>query len=161
MSRDNYRVKRFIKDFTDVKIEDFYQLPNTENEKVAITFKIENLRLVNVSIKYIKTTKCRSFKTLFPTIDLPLELVNHITGYLPDIININLNVIIPEHYPFNPHVWEIVSAKNSKKSGEMIFYDIINKHNCYNTGDWSPAMSLEKDILCLIEKLYDYLYGDL
>lgn len=147
----NKRVRRFIDEFSNIKLEDFFQLPNTKNEKVVINFEVETLQLILVSIHYKKNYH-------YPCFNLPPEIANHIKGYIPDILHIKLKVTIPGDYPFKPHLWEILHIHTNLKINEIKYYDIMNEHNCYNTGDWSPSISLDKDILCLIEKYYNYLY---
>ena len=151
MSKNDYRIKRFISEYAALNLEDDFQLPNTEYQNIKIRFKIDTLRLLYFSIHYTKNYYC-------PNLDLPPELVRHIKGYLPDMIQIELSVSIPSDYPFKPHIWEFLKVKSNMKLNEEKYYDIIKTHNCYNIGDWSPAMSLDKDILSLIEKYYDYLY---
>jgi len=145
------RIQRFIDEFSNVNMEDFYQLPNTKEQNIKISFDAETLQLIHVSIRYTKNYVC-------PMFNLPQELIEIIKGYLPDVIHMNLKATIPNDYPFKPHVWEMVSLKSNLKINELKYFDIIRKQNCYNIGDWSPSMSIDKDILALIEKYYDYLY---
>ena len=145
------RIQRFIDDFSKVDMDEFYQLPNTPEQNVKISFDVETLQLIHVSIHYTKNYKC-------PLFNLPDELIHLIKGYLPEIIHMDLKVTIPNDYPFKPHVWEMVRLKTNIKINELKYYDIIREQNCYNVGDWSPSMSIDKDILSLIEKYYGYLY---
>jgi hypothetical protein len=145
------RIQRFINEFSDVKLEEYYQLPNKINEKIIIKFKAETLQLFYVSIHYTKNF-------YYPYLNFPPEIANHIKGYLPDIIHIDLKATIPDDYPFKPHFWEIVKIKSNLRINDLTYYNIVREHNCYNTSDWSPSISLDKDILVLIEKYYCYLY---
>lgn len=145
------RIQRFIDDFSKVNLDEFYQLPNSEEENIKITFEVETLQIIHVSIHYTMNYK-------YPLFNLPPELINLINEYLPDIIHMDLKVIIPNDYPFKPHVWEMERLKTNIKINELKYYDIIREQNCYNVGDWSPSMSIDKDILSLIEKYYGYLY---
>jgi len=145
------RIQRFIDEFSKVNMEDFYQLPNNEEQNIKITFQVETLQLIHVSIQYTKNYKC-------PLFDLPNEMIHLIKEYLPEIIHMDLKVSIPNDYPFKPHVWEMTRLKSNLKINELKYYEIIRQQNCYNIGDWSPSMSIDKDILSLIEKYYEYLY---
>jgi hypothetical protein len=147
----NKRIQCFINNFSNVKLEEFYQLPNTQEQKVEIKFKVETLQIIHLSIHYKKNYVC-------PLFNLPPELIRHIKGYLPDFIKMELKATIPNGYPFKPNIWEISALNSNMKINQLKYYDIIKHHNCYNIADWSPSMSLDKDILSLIEKLYDYLY---
>ena len=145
------RVQRYAEDFKHVKLDEFYQLPNKRDEIVRLNFKVESPRCLRFFLYYEKASAC-------PQFDLPEELMEHIKGYLPEIVQIELTLTLPENnYPFNPHIWEIVRA-TSNKFKSSTYFDIITAHNAYNTADWSPAISIQADLLCVIEKLYDYLY---
>ena len=145
------RLQRFVEDFQNVNLEEFYQLPNNKSEIVRINFRVFSERVIKIFIYYEKAYAC-------PDLDLPTDLMEHIKGYLPDIVQIELTLTIPEsQYPFNPHVWEVIRVK-SNIFNESKYLEIINRHNLYNIADWSPAITIQSDVLCLIEKLYDYLY---
>ena len=145
------RVQRYAEDFKHVKLDEFYQLPNKRDEIVRLNFKVESPRCLRFFLYYEKASAC-------PQFDLPEELMEHIKGYLPEVVQIEMTVTFPENnYPFNPHIWEIVRAKSNKFKVET-YYNIIKAHNAYNIADWSPAITIQADILCVIEKLYDYLY---
>lgn len=145
------RVQRFTEDFKDVKLDEFYQLPNKPDEIVRLNFKVESPRCLRFFLYYEKGRAC-------PQFDLPEELMDHIKGYLPEVVQIEMTVTFPENnYPFNPHIWEIVRAKSNKFKVET-YFELIKGHNAFNKADWSPAITIQADILCVIEKLYDYLY---
>jgi len=145
------RILGFIEKFSNVNLDEFYQLPNTPEENVKITFQAESLNLIHLSIHYTKNYDC-------PLFNLPDELINIIKEYIPDIIHMDLKATIPNDYPFNPHIWEMVRLKSNLNINQLKYYDIIRIQNCYNVGGWSPCMSMDKDILSLIEKYYNYLY---
>jgi hypothetical protein len=140
-----------MEEFSTVQLDEFYQLPNTEEQQVKISFHLETLQIIDVSIHYTKNYKC-------PLFDLPNELIHLIKEYIPDIIYMELKATVPNDYPFKPHLWEMLSLKTNLKINKLKYYDIIKEQNCYNLGDWSPSMSIDKDILSLIEKYYKYLY---
>jgi hypothetical protein len=144
-------MQRFTEEFKDVNLEEFYQLPNTTSEIVRLNFKVESNLCLRFFLYYEKGSMC-------PDFDLPQELMEHIKGYLPEVVQIEFKVNFPENnYPFNPHIWEIVRATSNKFKVDT-YFNIIKAHNAYNTADWSPAITIQSDILCVIEKLYDYLY---
>ena len=145
------RLDRFVEDFKNINLEEFYQLPNKKSEIVRINFRGVSDRAIKIFIYYEKAYAC-------PDLDLPTDLMEHIKGYLPDIVQIELTLTIPEsQYPFKPHMWEVIRVKSNIFDSSK-YLEIINTHNLYNIADWSPAITIQSDVLCLIEKLYDYLY---
>lgn len=145
------RLQQFTEEFKNVKLEEFYQLPNTTSEILRVNFRSETTHSLKLFIYYEKGYAC-------PNFDLPKELLDYIKGYLPDIVQIELTLTIPENnYPFNPHIWEVVRATSTKCKVET-YSNLIKEHNSYNNADWSPVISIQSDVLCIIEKLYDYLY---
>lgn len=144
-------MERFVDEFKNVNLEEFYQLPNKKSEILRINFRVVSEKVIKIFIYYEKAYACPSF-------DLPTELMDHIMGYVPDIVQIELTLTLPEsQYPFKPHMWEVIRAKSNKFESSK-YFEIINRHNLYNIADWSPAITIQSDILCVIEKLYDYLY---
>ena len=101
------RVQRYAEDFKHVKLDEFYQLPNKRDEIVRLNFKVESPRCLRFFLYYEKASPC-------PQFDLPEELMDHIKGYLPEVVQIEMTVTFPENnYPFNPHIWEIVRATSN------------------------------------------------
>ena len=145
------RLDRFVEDFKNINLEEYYQLPNKKSEIVRINFRVVSVRVIKIFIYYEKAYAC-------PDLDLPTDLMEHIKGYLPDIVQIELTLTIPEsQYPFKPHMWEVIRVKSNIFDSSK-YLEIINTHNLYNIAGWSPAITIQSDVLCLIEKLYDYLY---
>jgi len=79
---------------------------------------------------------------------LPLitEINKHIRSFLVETAV--FQVIYPLDYPFVPPIWRL-KHKNSNQA----YSQILENHNCAYTLYWSPAMSFDNDILCMIEKL--------
>jgi hypothetical protein len=142
-----YRVRRFERDYSDVKLHEFYQLPNTEHENVKIKTAVVHYEIF-VTIDYVKKPRC-------PCFHLPPEIVHHIKKYLPDYLHLELKLSFNEDYPFKSHHWEMVALRTNLPHDykEMIF-----SHNHYTKTNWSPAMSIEKDLLVLvIDLLSDFV----
>jgi hypothetical protein len=80
---------------------------------------------------------------------LPIELSIHISGYLYECINVSYKLVYPIDSPFKPPTWYLLYDKtnNSRINYEYVSH-LLNKQ--YNV-DWSPAISLEKTVLSLLE----------
>jgi hypothetical protein len=131
-----FRVRRFITTYANLKLHTYFQLPYDHYQKFVITMHIENLTTIFVYFTYTKVSHCPSF-------NLPPELVKHIKQYLPEHNFIHLKLTIPQNYPFDPHHWELVHT-NIHGSTQL-----IDDINCL----WSPAITIEKDILVISEKI--------
>lgn len=135
------RVHRFIQKYSSIKLHDYFQIPNTPYQSLTINFYAEDLSNLHVLFHSRKVSRCPSF-------NLPPELVYHIKEYLPEQVDIHLNIAIPLNYPFESPRWEIISAPVS------IWKMIEEYNNCHNAF-WSPAISIEKDILWMTCKLLE------
>lgn len=153
MVHKNYRMIQFMDKFKDVKLHEFYQLPNTSHEHIKIKTKVEDLQTLSVWFDYKKFSD-------FPRIDLPREIVKYIYEYIPEYVHIQLKVTLPNDYPFKPHIWETINvSSNIQYVNTLMYYKMILDHMRLFDCDWSPAMSLDKDILILIEKFSILIKG--
>lgn len=82
-------------------------------------------------------------------LSVPDDIITHILLFLPQEIRIQYKIIYSTDYPFKPPLWNSENELCSK---------ITNMHNSENKYDWSPAMTIEKDILSMIEKLVKLIH---
>jgi len=85
------------------------------------------------------------FKRLYRLPFIP-EINQSIRSYLVEYAV--FVITYPLDYPFNAPVWRLKTNNSSSD-----YSQILENHNCAYTRDWSPAMSFDNDILCMIEKL--------
>ena len=85
---------------------------------------------------------------LFPryALDLPIELSMKIAGYLYEHTAIHYQIRIPNDYPFKPPVWIMLTI-----SPPQLYKDALCVLNHRYDKDWSPAITIEKDILNMID----------
>jgi ubiquitin-protein ligase len=85
---------------------------------------------------------------LFPqcALDLPIELSMKIAGYLYEHIEVYYHIRIPNDYPFKPPVWTMQTILAPK-----IYNDAVQVLNHRYDNSWSPAITMEKDVLNMIE----------
>lgn len=91
-------------------------------------------------------------------IDLPRDINFIISEYLKSYILFEFNISHNDSYPFNPPIWSLVSCKDRLSNYENIieYYKyIVKSHNVNNNG-WSPAITIEKDILYFISKINNF-----
>ena len=79
-------------------------------------------------------------------LDLPIELSIKIAGYLYEHTAIEYHIRIPNDYPFKPPEWIMQSIV-----APQIYNDAVHVLNHRYDNSWSPAITIEKDILNMIE----------
>ena len=90
--------------------------------------------------------------TLFETMpsckleELPIEISIHIASYLYVRDECTFQLMYGESYPFQPPTWSIVSIGGKKDKFTRAMH-ILNRQYLES---WTPAVTLEKDILNMI-----------
>ena len=79
-------------------------------------------------------------------LDLPIELSIKIAGYLYEHTTIYYQIRIPNDYPFKPPEWIMLTI-----SPPQLYKDALSVLNYRYYQDWSPAITIEKDVLNMIE----------
>jgi hypothetical protein len=91
------------------------------------------------------------FKCYYYKLDLPFELNCLILSYLCEYSKATFHIIFTNDYPFKPTKCELIDVKENivttyKKA-------VIWQNQSY-LNSWSPSITLEKDILYMIENIY-------
>lgn len=89
---------------------------------------------------------------------LPIELSNIIAEYNTYFVNLEIKITFPDSYPFCPPIWSLQEAKYNVSIPDDYYANIIENHNHHYEYDWSPAISIEKDILYFIQKINHFEY---
>ena len=155
------RLALFENEFKDIELADYYQLKRDSDEHIDIDKEVKD-NFIFLTIRYKKTTKC-------PAFNLPYEILSYISEYLTYKIEIKTKIVYSLYYPFSPPLWYIHHVHhNIPGQYYMLDYYIyrVSQHNksyntyllkmeepyLYNEG-WTPAISVEKDILSFIQKV--------
>lgn len=85
----------------------------------------------------------------FPRVklDLPVEIMMHITSFLYQLDCCILKLGFSEHYPWRPSDWTVVKTKNIPAE------EIVRRVKCKYNIHWSPAIVIEKDVLYMLSEL--------
>ena len=83
--------------------------------------------------------------------NLPFELNCLILSYLSEYSKATFHITFPRDYPFKPTKWELIDLKENIPSTYK--KALIWQNNSYISG-WSPSITLEKDVLYMIENIY-------
>jgi len=133
----------FMDNLGKMTIAEYFQLPN-----INITLSQPDERTFIYTFKY---SNINSFKFRY---DLPLELNSMILTYLYEYSIIEYKMYIPDDYPFKPPIWSceniITNKYNSIQSNHL--FAVIFQNYRYSM-DWSPMISIEKDILNMIDSI--------
>jgi hypothetical protein len=84
----------------------------------------------------------------FVYVALPSELNIYINAFLYEYAIVTYSLVFPSDYPFHPPIWSIAkSSTNTLKN----FNRIVHYQNYRYSISWSPAITIEKDILNMID----------
>ena len=151
------RFQRFVDLLENTTIEDYFEInKNTTNNKI-ITFSYKkNDNSIFLSIKCIK-------KNNYDFYNFPYEISNIISSYCDDIINLEIEINYDYHYPFKNPRWNLLNLEHNIKSLlnlDEYYQYMINNHNLYYDYDWSPIITIEKDIIDFFRKInyFDYIF---
>jgi hypothetical protein len=115
-------------------IQDYFDI-----RKLTFTLTREDPLLFSFQCK-----QCESYD--LSQLELPTDVQNYIHSYLFKDICVEYTITYGPDYPFKPPVWTL---KNENAS----YLKITHIHNSDNIHDWSPAITIEKDMLAMIVKL--------
>lgn len=148
LQRRFYRMKNII---DEMPLEKYYGLQSNNNEKITISL----LPLDDVNdelIVLINFTK----KPIAYNFNLPIEIIRDIASYDDHYIQLKIKIKYPNMYPFEPPVWSLLDVKSKINThiGLKEYYEyIIDNHNNQNSGWWSSAINIEKDLLLFLTRI--------
>jgi hypothetical protein len=157
MTMPNSRLAKFDREFKDVDLARYYQLKNGIYESIYIDKEVIDT-CIHLTIGYVKKSPCPSF-------ELPPEMISKIRSYLTCKIEIKIKIHYSIDYPFAPPIWFIKEVIHSipNQVNLMDYYcykvSVHNQQYVQSLLDgipytsWTPAISIEKDILGFIQKI--------
>lgn len=120
---------------------------NLDGQSIADYFQIDHSKY---DLKRIdeQTFEFKVSYEVFPryALDLPIELSMKIVGYLYEHTEIEYQIRIPNDYPFKPPKWVMQTI-----TPPQLYTDALCVLNYRYDKDWSPAITIEKDVLNMIE----------
>ena len=142
MNRVERRMKLMMEQFktnlNEMSIDQYFQIANTQiilkqiqfNELI-LNYKYKIFQLVNIN-------------------NLPIELNMNILSYVHEYSFATYKVKIPEDYPFKPPFWSLENVKTNINWNHLFAAHFQNHRYMMS---WSPSLSLEKDVLNMIEAI--------
>ena len=88
---------------------------------------------------------------LEPSMGLPFELNCLILSYLAEYSKATFEIHFPNDYPFKPTKWELIELNTNIPTS---YKKAVMWQNQSYINSWSPSITLEKDILYMIENVY-------
>jgi hypothetical protein len=82
---------------------------------------------------------------------LPPELSMYVMTYLYQRRACSLKIEFPMDYPFRASVWRTLREQNMDSAAA------VARQNCNYANSWSPAITIEKDVLNMILELHQTL----
>jgi hypothetical protein len=101
-----------------------------------------------------------------PIRNLPREINCLIAEYVPSFIKMIFKINYQNAYPFQPPCWSLVLCDDRLtylKNAKEFYENKTQLHNDTNNRSWSPAITMEKDILYFVSKInyFEYFVNDL
>jgi len=131
------RITRLFEEFTHnlqgQSIAEYFQITHSQYD-----LKKVNDQTFEFKISYELLPRC--------ALDLPIELSMKIAGYLYEYTAIYYQIRIPNDYPFKPPEWIMLTIEPPQ-----LYKDALCVLNYRYDKDWSPAITIEKDILNMID----------
>jgi hypothetical protein len=140
-------INKFNEYMNGKTINQYFQLPKsapaytlTRNEKMTCRFTSTYRKRYNIS-----------------KIKLPDDMLRLINTYVDIYVLIVFDVVYGTDYPFYAPKWEIHKINAPPNISKQVEQIIFNHNRQYKIS-WSPSISIEKDILYMIERLMKIEY---
>ena len=133
----------FINSLHGKSIREYYNLDFPidfeliKNEPMNHTFIIKHIRLYDTLIQ----------------LQLPIEIIKYIKQYVEIGLILYININYTYDHPFKAPKWNIEKIKQKNINTLQIWKNMVHQHNVQYVYDWSPSITIEKDLLYFIEKI--------
>jgi hypothetical protein len=98
--------------------------------------------------------------------NLPVEICDSIFAFSCQVLELKVQITFMKTYPFEAPFWTLTEVKNTIPKANLpypkyelsdYYQNVIDMHNKNNrTGNWSPAIDIEKDVLNFIRKIHHF-----
>lgn len=143
----NYALRSLQKILTNEPLEKYYNIPDNFKIKTSCS---------EVEIKIILSILYYSYNEFLKIKELPFEISCIIHSYLYNKMEINILITYPLEYPFVRPIWSLINVKHNFKTLlnlNKYYKYLIDKHNHKHLQYWSPAISIDRNILEFIQQI--------
>jgi ubiquitin-protein ligase len=126
-------LERFKDDLENKTIGEYFQVPLD----ITINNDVYELRC-----KFSKKKEC------YVKLELPFEVNCIVLSYLYEHSYGIFQINIPDDYPFKPPMWKLLHSNDVKYKKAEMYQNAQYRHS------WEPSISVEKDILYMIQSIY-------
>jgi hypothetical protein len=149
------RITMFEERCQNNSLENYFGIINNKNCKLKITHNRRKRDKIILNINFKK-------QSYYDFIKLPKELNHNISEYLDEFIFFRVEINYPTDYPFSPPVYNLLNILHNISIDSInldeYYQYIIDNHNSQYKRDWSPAITVETDILDFIQKINSFEY---
>jgi hypothetical protein len=124
----------------------------TLNEYFNISFPNIKLNQMNNTSYNLVLSYKRQYDDLVK-LNLSYDLIKLIKSYVEVGFICTINILYTEDSPFRAPVWSIINNNYLNLKENNFFQNALMLHNTQYKYDWSPAIYIEKDLLCFIERI--------
>ena len=118
-----------------------------------LNFPIDFELIKNEPMKYTFIVKHVHVYDTLIQLQLPIEIIKYIKQYVEVGLILYININYTKDYPFKAPKWNIEKIKQKNINTLQIWKNMVHQHNVQYVYDWSPSITIEKDLLYFIEKI--------
>lgn len=143
------RIRRFMDIVVHSSLQYYFGISNIQIEV------LENENEIFV------TTHFNHKSPVYDIQQLPIEISRLIASYNETYIIIKTKIHFGNSYPFDRPIWTLLDVEhnvNGSISLKEYYQYIVDNHNQQYVRYWSPAITIDKDILEFVQKVNHFQY---
>lgn len=145
----------------------YFGLEVPKNDTISITMDPYNLNKTGERFYHLGLNITYTTPGFYANIaNLPVEICDSIFAFSCQVLELKVQITFTDTYPFEPPFWTLTEVKNTIPKANLpypkyelsdYYQNVIYMHNKNNrTGNWSPAIDIEKDVLNFIRKIHHF-----
>lgn len=132
----------YLKSLDGKTINEYFNIPFPKFELKRVSNKEYIFKILHVNV----------YKDLIK-LHLPDDVIKRIKEYVEIGFVCKYNICFTKDTPFRAPKWTTIEYHHLNLKDDKIWITLENKHNYEYKHDWSPSITMEKDILYFIERL--------
>ena len=132
----------YLKSLAGKSINEYFDIPFPKFELTQVSNKDYRFKILHAIV----------YKDLIK-LELPHDVIKLIKEYVEIGFVCKYNICFTKDTPFRAPKWTTIDYHHLNLKDDKIWITLQNKHNYEYKNDWSPTITMEKDILYFIERL--------